>query len=58
MELLDRGQFFWARTQEDMQHVFHEIMETPELLPTMTEKAWECAREVLDYRKLAARLYQ
>ena len=58
MELLDRGQFFWARTQEDMQHGFHEIMETPELLPTMTEKAWECAREVLDYRKLAARLYQ
>lgn len=55
---LDCGEFFWARTQADMEAVFSGLAAAPERLRPMTEGAWRCAREVLDYRKLAARLYQ
>ena len=58
VELLDCGQFFWVQTQNDMEEVFRKIAEDTSVLLSKTEKAWECAREVLDYRKLAARLYQ
>lgn len=58
VELLDRGQFFWVQTQNDMEEVFRKIAEDTSVLILKTEKAWECAQEVLDYQKLAARLYQ
>lgn len=58
METLDCGEFFWARTQEEMQAIFSKLAAGPEVLGPMTEGAWRCAREVLDYRQLAARLYQ
>lgn len=58
VELLDRGQFFWVQTQNDMEEVFRKIAEDTSVLLPKTEKAWECAQEVLNYRKLAARLYQ
>ena len=55
---LDCGEFFWIRTQEDIQGVFSKLVAEPKVLGSMTEGAWRCAREILDYRKLAARLYQ
>lgn len=58
VELLDRGQFFWVQSQEDIETVFRTLSGHPAILSPMAEKAWVCAREVLDYRKLAARLYQ
>lgn len=58
VELLDRGQFFWVQTQNDMEDVFRNIAKDSDLLSSKTKGAWSCAREILDYRKLAARLYQ
>lgn len=58
VELLDRGQFFWVQSQADMEEIFSKLTSAPERLEPMTEGAWHCAREVLDYRQLATRLYQ
>ncbi len=58
IETLDCGEFFWVRSQEDMKSVFSKLTAAPEILEPMREGAWRCAREILDYRKLAARLYQ
>lgn len=58
VETLDCGEFFWVRSQEDMESVFSKLTSAPEILEPMTEGAWRCAREILDYRQLAARLYQ
>ena len=41
-----------------MKSVFSKLTAAPEILESMREGAWRCAREILDYRKLAARLYQ
>ena len=57
MDTLDCEEFFWVRNQEDMESVFSKLIAAPEILEPMTEGAWRCAREILDYRKLAARLY-
>lgn len=58
VETLDCGEFFWVRSQEDMESVFSGLASAPERLEPMTEGSWRCAREILDYRQLAARLYQ
>lgn len=58
VKMLDCGEFFWVQSQEDMESVFSGLASTPERLEPMAEGAWRCAREILDYRKLAARLYQ
>lgn len=55
---LDRGQFFWIKTQVDMEQVFAQVKADPALLAPMTVNARRCAEELLDYRKLAARLYR
>lgn len=54
---LDYGQFFWVRTQADMEQVFAQLKANPNLLAPMTVNACRCAAEVLDYHKLAAKLY-
>lgn len=58
VKMLDCGEFFWVRKQKDMESVFSTLAKAPEVLEPMTEGAWRCAREILDYRRLAARLYQ
>ena len=58
VETLDCSEFFWVRSQVDMESVFSKLASVPEILKPMTEGAWRCAREILDYRQLAARLYQ
>lgn len=55
---LDYGQFFWVKTQADMEHVFAQVKADPALLVPMTANSRRCAEELLDYRKLAARLYK
>lgn len=55
---LDYGNFLWAKTEEDIAEVFRRLQEDPALLEPLTEGSRRCARELLDYRKLAARLYQ
>lgn len=55
---LDYGQFFWVRTQADMEQVFAQLKADPTLLVPMTANSRRCAAEVLDYRRLAARLYK
>lgn len=55
---LDYGNFLWVKTEEEMSAVFRQLQEDPELLDPLREDSRRCARELLDYRKLAARLYQ
>lgn len=54
---LGYGQFFWVRNEEEMEKVFRQLVDHPEILSDMREAAWKCAKEVLDYRTLAARVY-
>lgn len=55
---LDCGQFFWIKTQVDMEQVFGKLKADPAVLTPMTAAARRCAEELLDYRRLAARLYR
>lgn len=55
---LNFGQFFWIELEKDMKAVFEQLQQTPKQLEKMEEDAWKCAYELLDYRALAARLYQ
>lgn len=55
---LDFGNFLWTKTEEDMADAFRQLAEDPARLEAMKEHSRRCARELLDYRKLVARLYQ
>ena len=55
---LDWGNILWVETQEDMEKVFQSIAEQPEQLEELKKNSHRCAEELLDYRKLAARLYE
>ena len=54
----DRGEVLWVKTQADMEAVFRSLAADPAQLAPLRENAERLARELLDYRKLAARLYQ
>lgn len=54
----DRGEVIWIKTQADMEMVFRSLAADPAQLAPLRENAERLARELLDYRKLAARLYQ
>lgn len=54
----DRGEVLWVKTQADMEAVFRSLAAAPAQLAPLRENAERLARELLDYRKLAARLYQ
>lgn len=55
---LDYGNFLWTETEADMVEAFRRLAEVPALLKPLRENSRRCASELLDYRKLAARLYQ
>lgn len=55
---LDYGQFFWIKTQADMEQVFGKIKADPDVLLPMSAASRRCAEDLLDYRKLAAQLYR
>lgn len=54
----DRGEVLWVKTQADMEAVFRSLAADPAQLAPLRENAERLTRELLDYRKLAARLYQ
>jgi len=54
---LDCGNFIWVSELKDMQDVFRWIGDGTILLEKLREKSMQCAEELLDYRKLAARYY-
>ncbi len=53
----DRGEVIWIKTQADMEMVFRSLATDPARLKPLRENAKKIARELLDYRRLAARLY-
>ena len=54
----DYGNILWCETQSDMEAAFHKIAHGAIQLDALKENSEKCARELLDYRKLAARLYR
>lgn len=43
---------------EDIQTILPELVSRPDELKKMSDVSYEVAHKLLDYRKLAARLYQ
>lgn len=54
----DCGEVLWVKTQADMEAAFRSLAEKPAQLIPLRENAVKIARDLLDYRKLAARLYE
>lgn len=57
-EDLDYGNILWVKTQEDMADAFRSLAEGDTDLAVLRNGSDKCARELLDYRALAARLYR
>lgn len=57
-EDLDYGNLLWVKTKEDMEVVFHDLAAGKIDLEALREGSKRCARQLLDYRALAARLYR
>ena len=55
---LDYGNIFWVTSKEDMIRMFNKIKDYPEILEGMKTASMKCAKELLDYKQLAARLYK
>jgi len=53
-----QGNGYYVKTVEDMREVFEDIVNKPEKLPIMRQNSMKIAQDLLDYKKLAARLYQ
>ena len=56
-EALDFGNILWVETPEDMESAFKKLAEQKIDLTVLRKGSERCARELLDYRALAARLY-
>lgn len=54
--LQDNG--YYVKSIRDMKQVFKEIDHNPSMLKRMSDNSMKIARELLDYKKLAARLYE
>lgn len=48
---------YFVKNEQDMIYAFNEIHKNPDLLEIMKENSLKIATEILDYKKLAARLY-
>lgn len=57
-EDLDFGNILWVKTKEDMVNVFRDLAGRKTDLNVLRRNSQRCARELLDYRVLAARLYR
>ncbi len=55
---LDWGNLLWVKTQADVEAVFRALAADASQLDTLKQNSRRCAEELLDYRKLAARLYE
>lgn len=54
---LDFGNILWVETREDIENAFRKIERKEADLTVLRSGSERCARELLDYKKLAARLY-
>lgn len=54
----DWGNICWVKTEEDLVDAFRALADGKFPLADMAENSARCARELLDYRALAARLYR
>lgn len=54
----DYGNILWTSTEEELITAFRKLAAGEIDLATMKQNTERCARELLDYRKLAARLYR
>ena len=57
-EGLDYGNILWAESCADMEEIFRNLAGGKVDLEALREGSCKCARELLDYRTLAARLYR
>jgi glycosyltransferase involved in cell wall biosynthesis len=53
-----KGNGYFVKTVEDMVVCFKSIVDQPQLLKQMSTDSLKIAHDLLDYRKLASRLYQ
>jgi len=53
-----QGNGYYVKSIEDMRQVFQEIDDDPSVLKNMSDNSMKIAKELLDYKKLAARLYE
>ena len=52
------GNGFYVNTVQDMHLAMQTMIDDPELLKKMSQRSYEIAQELLDYKKLASRLYR
>jgi len=52
------GNGFYVESENDLQKVFEAISDNPQVLSNMGIRSQEIAKDLLDYRKLASRLYR
>ncbi len=57
-EGLDYGNILWAESRADMEEIFRNLAAKSVDLEALREGSRRCARELLDYRVLAERLYR
>lgn len=55
---LDFGNILWVKTREDMEDTFRNLVDRSIDLQVLRAGSEQCARQLLDYRALAARLYR
>lgn len=49
---------FWVKKQNDIEKTIKKIAENPNVLKEMSKESYRIAKELLDYKKLARRLYR
>lgn len=53
-----QGNGYYVRNVEDIKNIFKKLIDDRKVLKKMSDNSMRIARELLDYRKLAARLYE
>lgn len=53
----DYGNVIWVENQEEMEDCFNKLLSGELSLTELGKKSENCAAEILDYRKIAAKLY-
>lgn len=55
---LDWNNFFWIKNEEDMKNVFMSINKNPKQLEKLRNNSNKCAKQLLDYKIIASKLYK
>lgn len=48
---------FWVKDEKEIRETVEKVLENQDLLENMSKRSYEIAKNILDYRKLAARIY-